>query len=76
MGSFPESGSGYHPSAPLEAPGGRCQDLDKRPDIGQYLGVLWCSRTHTLAQTFSLVACALSEMLLTAAQLDQKEFRV
>ena len=76
VGSFPESGSGYHPSAPLEVLGGQCRDLDKYPDIGQYLGVLWCSRTHTLAQTSSLVACALCEVLLAAVQLDQREFRV
>ena len=76
MGSFPESGSGYCPSAPLEVLGVRCQDLDKCPDIGQCLGVLRCSRTHTLAQTSSLVACALSEVLLAAVQLDQREFHV
>ena len=74
VGSFPENGSGCRPSAPLEVLGGQCQDLDKFPDIGQYLDVLWHSRTHTLAQTFSLVACALSEVLLDAVQLDQREF--
>ena len=73
---MPESGSGYHPSAPLEVLGGQCQDLDKSPDIGQYLGVLWCSRIHTHAQTSSLVACALSEVLLDTVQLDQREFHV
>ena len=76
MKSFPESGSGYHPSAPLEVLGGQCRDLDKCPDIGQYLGVLWCSRTHTLAQTSSLVVYALSEVLLAAVQLDQRVFHV
>ena len=76
MGSFPESGLGYRPSAPLEVLGGQCRDLDKYPDTEQYLDVLWCSRTHILAQTSSLVACALSEVLLAAVQLDQREFRV
>ena len=71
MGSFPESGSGYRPSAPLEVPGGQCRDLDKCPDIGRYLGVLWCSRTRTLAQTSSLVACGLAEVVLAAVQLGQ-----
>ena len=76
MESFPESGSGYRPSAPLEVLGGWCQDLDKCQDIGQYLGALWCSRTHTLAQTSSLVVCVLSEVLLAVVQLDRREFRV
>ena len=79
MGSVPESVSGYHPSAPLEVLGGQCQDLDKYPDTGQYyLGVLWCSRTHTPSQISSLVAYALrrSEVALAAVRLDQREFRV
>ena len=49
--------------------GDQCQDLDNCPGIGQYLGVLWCPKTHTLAQTSSLVACALSEVLLAGVQL-------
>ena len=76
MGSFSESGSGCRPSAPLKVLGGQYRDLDKFPDTGQYLGVLWCSRTHTLAQTSSLAACALSEVLFAAVQLDQREFHV
>ena len=75
-GAVKKVGPGYHPLTPLEVQGSLCWDLDKCPDIGQYLGVLWCSRTHTLAQTSSLVACALSEVLLAAVQLDQREFRV
>ena len=73
MGSFTESGSSYRPSTPLEALGGQCRDLNKCPGIGQYLDVLWCSGTHTLVQTSSLVACALSEVLLAAVQLDQSK---
>ena len=73
MKGFPESGSGYCRLAPLEVFGGRCQDLDKCLDIGQRLGVLWRSRTHTLAQISSLVACAPSEVLLAPVQLDQKD---
>ncbi len=76
VGSFPENGSGYRPSVPLKVLGGLCQNLDKCPDIGQYLGVLWYSGTHTLAQVSSLVARALSEVLLAAVQLDQREFHV
>ena len=42
-------------------------------DVG---GALWCSRTRTLAQISSLVACALFGVLLAAVQLDHKEFHV
>ena len=35
MGSFPESGSGCRPSAPLVELGGVFRDLDGCPGIGQ-----------------------------------------
>ena len=76
MGSYPESGSGYHPSAPLEVLGGQCQDLDKYPDIGQYIWVSYGAQELTLLLNLFRVACALSEVLLAAVQSDHREFRV
>ena len=38
-------------------------------DVGE--SQLWCSGTQSLAQTFSLVACAVGEGLFAAGQLDQ-----
>ena len=66
-------GSYCRPSAPLVELGGEFQDHGVCPGIGQCLDAVRCSGTHTLAQTFSLVACALSKALIDVVQLDQIE---
>ena len=79
VGSFPESGSSCHPSisAPLEGLAGLCQDLGTCS--GSYWMMLGCcmalKNSHFCSNLLiGIVAYALSEVLLAAVQLDQREF--